>query len=285
MAKKTQEEEEVRPNNDLRRKLHEIIFEADTPAGKAFDLALITAIALSIVIVMLESVPILHDRWGGLLYTLEWLLTIFFTIEYALRLYCVYRPRKYATSFFGIIDLVAIIPTYLSIFIVGSQSLLVIRALRLLRVFRVLKLGAYTRNGRIILLALKRSVPKLVLFMSFVLLLVIIFGSMMYLIEGRYNPQFDSIPRAVYWAIVTVTTVGYGDIAPHTIAGQMLASLMMLVGYAVIAVPTGIVSVELHYSRSNTQACRFCGYASHDDDAVFCKKCGEGIHAEETPDV
>jgi voltage-gated potassium channel len=270
-----------RRNEALRKRLHEIIFEADTSEGKAFDIALITAIALSVVIVMLESVPYIHDRYWGLMYAIEWALTIFFTIEYGLRLYCVIRPWKYATSFFGLVDLVAIIPTYLSIFFVGTQSLLVIRALRLLRIFRVLKLGAYTRSGRIILIALKKSIPKLVLFITFVLLLVVIFGSVMYLIEGKYNPQFDSIPRAVYWAIVTITTVGYGDISPHTVAGQVLASLMMLVGYAVIAVPTGIVSVELYHSTdSNTQACRYCGQEGHDDDAKYCKRCGENIHPD-----
>jgi voltage-gated potassium channel len=270
------EEAQVR-NKALKDRLHEVIFEADTPAGRRFDLAVIVAIALSVVVVMFETVPAFHEKYGGILYGIEWLLTIFFTIEYGLRLYCVYHPWKYATSFFGIIGLIAIVPTYLSIVVVGSQSLLVIRALRLLRIFRLLKLGAYTRNGRMILLALRRSVPKLVLFISFVLLLVIIFGSVMYLIEGRYNPQFDSIPRAVYWAIVTVTTVGYGDIAPHTIAGQILASLMMLIGYAVIAVPTGIVSVEMYHARSNTQACRFCSHPNHDDDAMYCKKCGERL--------
>ena len=264
----------------LRERIHEIIFEADTPAGKAFDIAVFGAIALSVVVVMLETVPVFHARYGVFLYAIEWVLTIFFTIEYGLRLYCVHRPLKYATSFFGIIDLLAIVPTYLSILFVGSQSLLVIRALRLLRLFRVLKLGTYTRQGRVILLALRRSVPKLILFIMGVLLLVIIFGSVMFLIEGHYNPQFDSIPRAVYWAIVTVTTVGYGDISPHTVAGQMLASLMMLVGYAVIAVPTGIVSIELLRTRTNTQVCRYCAQAGHEDDAVYCYKCGERLNIE-----
>jgi voltage-gated potassium channel len=264
----------------LRERIHEIIFEADTRPGKIFDYTVFTAIFLSVIIVMLETVPVIRIRYGMMLYAAEWVLTIFFTLEYLLRLYCVYRPVKYATSFFGIVDLLAIVPTYLSIFFAGSQALLVIRALRLLRIFRVLKLGTYTRQGRTIIIALRRSVPKLVLFIMFVLLLVIIFGSIMYLIEGTYNPQFDSIPRAVYWAIVTVTTVGYGDISPHTVAGQMLASLMMLVGYAVIAVPTGIVSVELLRTRSNTQACRFCGHAGHDDDALFCKKCSERLNEE-----
>lgn len=274
---------ETTPENfsPVRERIHEIIFEADTRAGRMFDLVVFSAIFISVIVVMLDTVPDIHAKYGQFLLAIEWILTIFFTFEYILRLYCVYRPMKYATSFFGIIDLLAIIPTYLSLFFVGSQFLLVIRALRLLRIFRVLKLGTYTRQGRTIILALRRSVPKLVLFIMVVLLVVIIFGSVMYLIEGHYNPQFDSIPRAVYWAIVTVTTVGYGDISPHTVAGQMLASLMMLIGYAVIAVPTGIVSVELLRStRANTQACRFCGKEGHDDDAVYCKKCGERLNIE-----
>lgn len=274
---------ETTPENfsPVRERIHEIIFEADTRAGRMFDLVVFSAIFISVIVVMLDTVPDIHAEYGQFLLAIEWILTIFFTFEYILRLYCVYRPMKYATSFFGIIDLLAIIPTYLSLFFVGSQFLLVIRALRLLRIFRVLKLGTYTRQGRTIILALRRSVPKLVLFIMVVLLVVIIFGSVMYLIEGHYNPQFDSIPRAVYWAIVTVTTVGYGDISPHTVAGQMLASLMMLIGYAVIAVPTGIVSVELLRStRANTQACRFCGKEGHDDDAVYCKKCGERLNIE-----
>lgn len=264
----------------LRERLHEIIFEADTRAGKIFDIVLFSAIFISVIVVMLETIPVLHAKYGHFLLTIEWILTIFFTIEYALRLYCVYKPLKYATSFFGIIDLLAIIPTYLSLIFVGSQSLIVIRALRLLRIFRVLKLGTYTKHGRTILIAVRRSVPKLVLFIIFVLLLVIIFGSIMYLIEGHYNPQFDSIPRSVYWAIVTITTVGYGDISPHTVVGQMLASLMMLVGYAFIAVPTGIVSVELMRARSNTQVCRYCGKEGHDDNAVYCNRCGERLNPE-----
>lgn len=267
-----------RPNKALRDRLHEIIFEADTPEGRRFDIAVFSAIGLSVIIVMLETVPYLHNRYGAFLYGVEWMLTIFFTIEYILRLYCVYKPWKYATSFFGIIDLLAIIPTYLSLFLVGSQSLLVIRALRLMRLFRVFKLGQYTRTGRIILIALRRSAPKLVLFMTFVLIMVIIFGSLMFLIEGSYNPQFDSIPRAVYWAIVTVTTVGYGDIAPHTVVGQILSSFMMLIGYAVIAVPMGVFSAEMIGLRHNTQACRYCGFAGHDDDAVYCKRCGEKLN-------
>lgn len=261
-----------------RERLHEIIFEADTREGKLFDIAVFSAIALSVVVVMLDTVPVLHRQYGHLLLTIEWILTIFFTVEYILRLYCVYKPWKYATSFFGIIDLLAIVPTYLSLFIAGTQALLVIRVLRLLRIFRVLKLSTYTRSGRAIVIALRRSVPKLVIFIMVVLFLVIIFGSVMYLVEGHYNPQFDSIPRAVYWAIVTLTTVGYGDIAPHTIIGQILTSFMMLIGYAIIAVPTGIVSVEFLRTRANTQVCRYCGREGHDDDAVYCKKCGGRLY-------
>ncbi|MDX1476056.1 MAG: ion transporter [Saprospiraceae bacterium] len=270
-------------DNPIRERLYEIIFEADTPGGKMFDVALLIAIVVSVIVVMLETTNNFGARYHDLLLAIEWILTIFFTVEYLLRLYCVLRPWKYATSFFGIVDLLAILPTYLSIFLAGSQSLLVIRVLRLIRVFRIFKLANYMRQGRIIMLAMRRSAPKIAVFILFVTLMVVIIGSIMYLVEGGVNEQFDSIPRSIYWAIVTLTTVGYGDISPVTDFGQFLAALVMMLGYSVIAVPTGIVTVEFskgpkaassgdqsHVNR----ACHSCGKEGHEYDANFCKFCG-----------
>jgi len=266
--------------HQLRERLHEIIFEADTPEGKAFDVGLIAAILASVLVVMLESVPEIHDRWGGLLYAVEWIFTVLFTVEYLLRLYSVRLPWKYATSFFGIVDLLSILPTYLSLFVAGTQSLLVIRALRLLRVFRIFRLVKYSRAGLVIMQAMRSSRPKILVFFIFVVLLVTIIGAVMYLVEGgEEGSQFTSIPRSVYWAIVTLTTVGYGDITPITPLGQFLSAIVMILGYSVIAVPTGIVTAELFQTRrTNTQACRYCAREGHDDDAVFCKYCGARLN-------
>ncbi|MFQ5446981.1 MAG: ion transporter [Saprospiraceae bacterium] len=278
------------PNKDpsnsqlpLKDKLHEIIFEADTPGGKLFDVALLVAIVASVLAVMLESIKSYQANFGQLFYVLEWIFTIFFSIEYLLRLYCVFRPIKYATSFYGVIDLLSILPTYLSLFIVGAQSLLVIRILRLMRVFRVFKLGHFLKESAQLMHALKASRAKVTIFLLFILLLVTIIGSVMYLVEGG-QPQttFTSIPRGVYWAIVTLTTVGYGDIIPTTDLGRFLSAIVMIMGYAVIAVPTGIVSAELIRApaKPTTQACRFCGREGHDADAVFYKYCGERVNEE-----
>lgn len=258
-------------------KLHEVIFEADTPAGKWFDVALLIAILASVVVVMLETIPPIREKYGVLLYIIEWILTALFTVEYLLRIYCLKRPVEYVTSFFGIVDFLAILPTYLSIIFVGSQSLVVIRTLRLLRVFRIFRLVQYMRQGRMILLALRRSAPKLTVFIIFVLILVTIAGALMYLVEGGVNPKFDSIPRSVYWAIVTITTVGFGDISPMTELGQLIAACLMILGYSVIAVPTGIVSVEMSRQPetfTSTEACRSCGGEGHADDAEYCRFCG-----------
>lgn len=268
-----------------KERLHEIIFEADTSLGKLFDVILLILILASVVAVMLETVPSAQTKFGDLLYTLEWIFTIFFTIEYALRIYVVRKPSKYIFSFFGIVDLLSIIPTYISIFIAGTQSLLIIRALRLLRVFRIFKLVNFTHQGHVILLALRKSRPKIAIFLFFVFILVCIFGSIMYLIEGESNTGFDSIPRSVYWAIVTLTTVGYGDIAPATPIGQFIAAMVMIVGYATIAVPTGIVTGEIMKSHKDestvtTQTCQFCSKEGHDYDAIFCKFCGEALHPD-----
>jgi len=260
----------------LRQRTYEIIFEHDTPAGKAFDVALILVIVASVIVVMLESVQPVRAEHGALLRTLEWGFTILFTLEYALRLWCVDRPLRYARSFFGVVDLLAILPTYLSLVFPGGQALLSVRALRLLRVFRVLKLAHHVSEARVLMRALGQSRDKITVFVAAVLTLVVIFGSTMYLIEGGAN-GFTSIPRSVYWAIVTLTTVGYGDIAPQTNVGQALAAVIMIMGYAIIAVPTGIVTVELGNVARRARAersCPACGLGDHDADAWHCKKCG-----------
>ncbi len=264
-----------------RKKLHDIIFEADTPKGKLFDILLLIAILLSVVVVMLDSVDSLHNKYYMLFYSIEWGLTLLFTIEYILRIIAVKKPSAYIFSFFGIIDLLAVLPTYLSLFIAGTHYLIVIRVLRLLRVFRVLKLMRYVRAASTLRIALKQSQGRIIVFFEVVLILVVIIGSMMYLIEGPEN-GFTSIPKAIYWAIVTVTTVGYGDIAPQTVIGQTLASLLMITGYAIIAVPTGIITAEIGSVKktkviSNTQVCRNCNFDQNDDDALYCKRCGEKL--------
>jgi voltage-gated potassium channel len=269
---------EEKPLSPLRARLHEIIFEAHTPAGKAFDVALLLAITLSIVVVMLESVAAIREGYGWQLYLLEWFFTVLFTVEYVVRLACVRYPVRYARSFFGIIDLLAVLPTYLSLLVVGAQSLLVIRVIRLLRIFRIFKLTRYLGEARTLTIALRSSRPKIVVFLGAVLSVVTIVGALMYLIEGPES-GFTSIPRAVYWAIVTMTTVGYGDIAPRTVIGQTLAAFVMILGYAIIAVPTGIVSAELveaarRHGGQSPEACPGCGAEGHDHDAEHCKHCG-----------
>lgn len=270
--------------NPRKEKIHEIIFEADTPMGKSFDIFLMVMIVASIIVVMLESVGYLQAQYQEIFYILEWIFTIFFTIEYGLRLYCVYSPMKYARSFYGVIDLLSILPTYLSILLPGTHTLMVIRALRLFRVFRIFKLAHFLKEGHIIVQALRASRAKITVFLVFILLIVMIMGSLMYLIESGQNSGFTSIPRSIYWAIVTLTTVGYGDIAPQTAFGQFIAATIMIMGYVVIAVPTGIVSTELLNQKElqhNTQACRYCGEEGHDDDAVYCKYCGEILNEED----
>lgn len=259
-----------------RHTLHEIIFEADTPSGKAFDVLLIVSILLSVVAVMLDSIDPIRAQYGKLLYATEWFFTILFTIEYILRLLSVGKPLKYAVSFYGIVDLLAIIPTYISVFFPGTQYLLVIRILRILRIFRILKLAPYLGEASLLIKALKASRRKISVFLYTVLTMVVIFGSLMYVIEGGKN-GFTSIPRSIYWAIVTMTTVGYGDISPKTILGQTIASMVMIMGYSIIAVPTGIVTVEMSQSfgrKISTQVCKQCSAEGHDADAKHCKFCG-----------
>ena len=268
---------EVPASSGRRARLHEIIFESDTRAGRVFDFALIWLILLSVATVILESVRHIREQYGELLYALEWLFTVLFTIEYALRLLSVRRPLGYATSFFGVVDLLAIIPSYLSIFVPGSHYLLVIRILRLLRIFRLLKLAEYLTEAATLRRALRASQRKISVFLSVVVLLVIIIGALMYVVEGEAH-GFTSIPVSIYWAVVTLTTVGYGDLSPRTPFGQMVASIVMIIGYGIIAVPTGIVSVELaHAARQqnvSAQACPSCGAEGHDPDALCCKYCG-----------
>jgi len=257
----------------LKKRLYEIIFEADTPAGKLFDLVLLIVILISVGLVMLESIPFIDALYHSQLKTLEWIITGIFTLEYILRILIVQKPFRYAFSFFGIIDLLSVLPTYLSLFAFGYQSLVVIRMLRLLRVFRVLKLTRYTQAGRMLMRAMWASREKISVFIFFILIIVVIMGTIMYLIEGESN-GFKSIPLSIYWAIVTLTTVGYGDISPVTPLGQLMASMIMILGYAIIAVPTGIITAEIIKPTQvrNTQVCHNCLFDKHDDDAVFCKK-------------
>jgi len=261
----------------LRDKMHEVIFEADTPAGKAFDVVLIVSIILSIIAVMLDSVADFRYAHGPLLMAVEWFFTILFTVEYLLRLYCVGRPLLYARSFYGVVDLLAIVPTYLSLLLPGTHYLLVIRVLRILRIFRVFKLVPYLSEAHHLMSALRASARKITVFLYTVLIMSVIFGSIMYVVEGEAN-GFTSIPRSIYWTIVTLTTVGYGDISPQTSLGQMIASGVMILGYGIIAVPTGIVTVEMTQAygkkKVTTQSCPQCSAEGHDSDAVHCKFCG-----------
>lgn len=265
---------------DWRSRLHETIYESNTNAGKMFDLALLIVILASIVVVMLDSVPSIHQRYGGTLLIWEWVFSILFTLEYLMRLISIRRPWRYVFSFLGLVDLIALIPSYLSIVFAGAQSLLVFRALRLLRVFRIFKLGHFISEIHFLKQALKGSVRKISIFLLTVLTLAVIIGSVMYLVEKRQN-GFTSIPESVYWAIVTITTVGYGDISPVTPFGKLLAALVMLIGYSIIAVPTGIITHDLAIAfRGKTalpESCPNCGVEGHDTDALYCKRCGSSL--------
>ena len=270
-------------NRSLKHKIHDIIYEADTPKGKAFDVILLILILASIVFVMLESVAGLPEWMYDWLYYGEWVITIFFTVEYILRIISIKKPSKYIFSFYGIIDLLSTLPLYLSFFLVGSNYLLTVRALRLLRVFRILKIARFIGESNKLVKALKDSTPKILVFLCSVLVMCIISGTLMYLIEGEAS-GFKSIPVSVYWCIVTLTTVGFGDIAPVTPLGQLLAAIIMIMGYGIIAVPTGIVSAEYvnkggqeNQVHVNTQACRNCNATRHQDDAEFCHKCGNSL--------
>lgn len=267
-----------RPESHWRNRIHEIVFEAETPSGRAFDIVLIWLIIISVVLVMFESVASVRRDYGALLDAAEWIITVIFTIEYILRLLAVKRPLRYALSFYGVIDFIAIFPSYASLFIPGTQYLLAIRILRLLRIFRILKLTEYISAAGVITTALKASRKKISVFLITVILLVTVIGTAMYVIEGEEN-GFTDIPTSMYWAIVTLTTVGYGDLSPKTGLGKFLASIVMILGYGIIAVPTGIVTAEM--TRQNvtqtTHVCPECHAEGHDIDAVHCKYCGSAL--------
>lgn len=271
------------PARSGRERLYEIIFEAETPAGKHFDVWLLVLICLSVVAVMAESVAGLRAEWAWHLRVAEWVFTLLFTIEYGLRLYCSPRPWRYARSFFGIVDLIAILPTYLAMVLAGTQYLAVIRLVRLVRMFRILKMVRYVGEGEVLLHALKRSRPKITVFLLCVFIITTVMGTVLYLVEDE-AAGFTSIPTSIYWAIVTVTTVGYGDISPQTPLGQIIASIGMLTGYAIIAVPTGIVGVELSRAAASGRdalergrACGRCSQEVHRTGANYCDRCGEKL--------
>ncbi|TKK71653.1 ion transporter [Ilyomonas limi] len=267
----------VQTKKHWQQRLHDVVYESNTIAGKAFDITLLLLIFTSILVVMLDSVEAWHSRYGYIFNILEWVFTFLFTIEYILRLICIKKPWRYVTSFLGMVDLIAIIPSYLSVFFAGANSLLVFRSLRLLRVFRIFKLTNFISEMQFLGAAIRASLKKISIFMSIVLMLVVILGSVMYLVEGRQH-GFTSIPESIYWAIVTITTVGYGDISPATPLGKLVASLIMLMGYGIIAVPTGIVTNEMvnavRNKKLHTETCPVCGRESHDADAKYCKYCG-----------
>ena len=275
MSKKA-EETGLRP---WQQKLNEVIFGAETSAGRWFDIVLLMAILLSVIGVMMESVPDIRQKWGHELRVFEWVVTVIFSIEYVARLICLKRPAYYIFSFYGVIDLLSVLPTYLGLFFVGTGPLRVLRCLRLLRMFRILKLHQFVEDSERLMRALKASRSKIIVFLFTVLMLVVVLGTIMYLVED-HKSGFTSIPRSIYWAIVTLTTVGYGDIAPATPLGQFIASIVMILGYAIIAVPTGIVTNELVHDKNNivsNRACPNCAKNDHDADADFCKYCGSKL--------
>ncbi len=267
----------------LKQRLGDIIFEHDKPPDKLFDIVILVLIVLSIILVMLESVPWIRGAYGGALRVAEWVFTVLFTAEYALRVYTARKRLRYITSFFGVVDLLAILPGYLSLFLFGSQYLIVVRSLRLLRIFRILKLARFLGEASVLRRALRASTPKIIVFLGTVVTIVMIIGALMYVVEGAEN-GFTSIPKSIYWAIVTLTTVGYGDISPQTPLGQTLSAVVMIIGYGIIAVPTGIVTSEISkVDKGGGQAamCPECGHTKHDDDAAHCKYCGTGLEAQQ----
>ena len=261
-------------------KLNEIIFGADTFSGKLFDVVLILAIVASVIAVCAESVSSIRELWGDWLYKLEWGFTLLFTLEYIVRIICVTRPTRYIFSFYGLVDLLSILPTYLSLMLSGVNSLLVIRILRVLRVFRILKLSEYLGEANFLVIAMRHSSRKIFIFLYVVLTITVVFGTIMYIVEGQEN-GFTSIPKSIYWAIVTLTTVGYGDITPQTTIGQFISSAVMICGYAIIAVPTGIYAAELSEAmrlQKDSVGCTGCGKTGHELDAEYCRICGEPLN-------
>jgi len=268
-------------NRNYRKKLYEIIFEADTFAGKAFDLVLIILIVATVLAVVLESVSSINTRFGVWLKLIEWIITILFTIEYVVRIWASPKPFRYISSFYGVIDFLAIIPTFLGIIFTGAMGFAVIRGLRLLRIFRILKITRYSNEGKMIVEALRASRIKILVFLFAVITIVLIIGTMMYLVEGEYS-GFTSIPASIYWTIVTLTTVGYGDMTPVSNFGKFIASFVMIIGYGIIAVPTGIVTFEIASSVAkskdmNKKTCPSCLNLNNESDARFCKMCGKEL--------
>jgi voltage-gated potassium channel len=271
-----------RINIAQKEQLHTIIFKSETPEGRRFDTIITWIILASIIAVMFETVTEFHRTYWWILHVAEWIFTLIFTTEYILRLYCARNPIRYATSFFGIVDLLAIIPSYLGIFFLGFENLMMVRALRLLRVFRIFKMGHFVSEGEIIVNALKASRTKIYVFVSFVVLMSMIIGSVLYIVEGAVNPNLNNIPKGIYWAIVTLTTVGYGDVTPITTFGKFLSTIVMIMGYGVIAVPTGIVTAEISGRVMNmkeviSRNCDNCGQSEHHKESIFCHKCGENL--------
>ena len=264
-----------------RDRIRIIIFEADTKAGRRFDVTLIGLILLSVLTVMLDSVPQINAEYGQQLYYAEWFFTLLFTVEYAVRLWCIEHSWRYAKSFYGVVDLLSVLPTYLSLWLPGAQFFLAVRILRVLRVFRVLRMVRYVGEAELIAQALAASRRKITVFVASVLALMVIFGALMYVVEGGTNPAFASIPHSIYWAVTTMTTVGYGDITPTTPLGQSLASFIMIMGYGIIAVPTGIVTLELNEAnrrQANTRTCSDCSAEGHSREASYCWRCGAPLY-------
>jgi voltage-gated potassium channel len=271
-------EPEVQESNAFRERLWRIIFLSDTPAGRHFDVGLLWAVSASVLVVMLDSVQSLRQNYGGALRVAEWTFTILFTLEYLVRLAVVRRRWRYVRSFYGIVDLLSFLPTYVELLLPGSHYLMILRVLRLLRMFRVLKMARHLGEASVIINALRASRAKISVFLFTVMAIVCVEGTLMYLIENGSNPGFSSIPQSIYWSIVTVTTVGYGDVSPVTVLGKMMASVVMLTGFAIIAVPTGVVTAELGremaISRDNGRRCSECGWQRHENNARYCQQCG-----------
>ena len=273
---------------DVKEKIRSIIFEASTPAGRAFDVFLIIVVLLSVLVVLLDSVTSIHSEYGQVLLVIEWSFTLLFTVEYLLRLWTIQNTWLYARSFYGVVDLLGSLPTYLSIWFADAHYFLVVRVLRVLRIFRVFRMVRYVGEAELIAQALTASRRKITVFVCSVLALVVVFGSLMYLVEGGTNTEFSSIPQSIYWAVTTMTTVGYGDVAPDTALGRGLAAVIMIMGYGIIAVPTGIVTLELneaHRKRANTRTCPECSAEGHSYEASFCWRCGSALFRKNSGNV
>ena len=273
---------------DVKEKIRSIIFEASTPAGRAFDVFLIIVILLSVLVVLLDSVTSIHSEYGQVLLVIEWSFTLLFTVEYLVRLWTIQNTWLYARSFYGVVDLLGSLPTYLSIWFADAHYFLVVRILRVLRIFRVFRMVRYVGEAELIAQALTASRRKITVFVCSVLALVVVFGSLMYLVEGGTNAEFSSIPQSIYWAVTTMTTVGYGDVAPDTALGRGLAAVIMIMGYGIIAVPTGIVTLELneaHRKRANTRTCPECSAEGHSYEASFCWRCGSALFRKNSGNV